>query len=60
MSYFRTMQIISCFKSISNNLALCGYEAGEEGSEALDVPPELGGRGGGDAPQYQWDEGVGQ
>ena len=31
-----------------------GQEAGEEGGEAWDVPPGLGGRGVGEAPQYPW------
>ena len=30
----------------------CGQEAGEEGGEAWDVPPNLGGRGVGEAPQH--------
>ena len=38
----------------------CGQEAREEGGEAGDVHPELEGRGGGEAPQYPWGEGVGQ
>jgi hypothetical protein len=33
----------------------CGQEAGGEGGEAWDVPPELGGRGEREAPQYPLD-----
>ena len=38
----------------------CGQEAGEEGGEAWDVPPNLGGRGVGDDLQLSCYEGVGQ